>query len=75
MKTYLKIEFSSEGAPPSEIIKRLENEGWKPVIGEYDFVLEGGPGEGVGESYRRMVDKLVETLRGTRVRFSLYSQH
>lgn len=75
MKTYLKIEFSSEGAPPSEIIRRLEKEGWKPVIGQYDFVMESGPGEGVGESYRRMVDHLVEVLRGTKVRFYLVSQH
>ncbi|MFH0815967.1 MAG: hypothetical protein V1934_04030 [Methanobacteriota archaeon] len=75
MKTYLKLEFSSEGAKPSEVIKRLEELDWKPVIGEYDFVLEAGPGEGVGESFRRMLDKLQDALRGTNVRFTLYSTH
>jgi hypothetical protein len=75
VKTYLKLEFSSEGARPSDVIKRLEELGWKPVIGEYDFVMEAGPGEGVGESFRRMLDKLQETLRGTNVRFTVYSTH
>jgi len=75
LKTYLKIEFSSEGPPPSGIIKKLEDAGWRPVIGQYDFVMEGGLGEGVGDSYRRMIDQLTETLRGTKVRFHLHSQN
>jgi hypothetical protein len=75
LKTYLKIEFSSEGARPSEIIKRLEAKGWKPVIGERDFVMECGPGEGVGEPFRKMLDALQETLHGTGARFTVYSTH
>jgi len=75
VKTYMKLVFSSEGAKPSEVIRRLEDLGWKPVIGEHDFVLESGPGEGVGESFRRMLDKLQEALRGTDVRFTVYSTH
>jgi hypothetical protein len=75
VKTYLKLEFSSEGAKPSDIIKRLEDLGWKPVIGEYDFVMEAGPGEGVGESFRKMLDKLQDALRCMAVRFTVYSTH
>jgi hypothetical protein len=75
VKTYIKIEFSSEGALPSEIIKRLEAIGWKPVIGQHDFMIEGGPGEGVGESYRRMIDDLHKALKGTNARFALYSTY
>ncbi len=75
MKTYIKIQFSSEGAKPSEIIKRLEASGWRPVIGEHDFMRECGPGEGVGESFRRMLDELQESLRGTGARFKVYSTH
>ncbi|MBI5000434.1 MAG: hypothetical protein HZB92_02755 [Euryarchaeota archaeon] len=74
MKTYLKIHFSSEGSAPSDVISKLEKLGWKPVIGEYDFMMESGLGEGVGESYKRMVDKLHEALKGANVRYSLYSR-
>jgi hypothetical protein len=73
MKTYLKLQFSSEGELPSETIKRLEKLGWKPIRGDYDFVMEGGLGEGLGESFRDMIDKLHRTLEGTGVRYSLYS--
>ena len=73
MKTYLKIQFSSEGALPSEVIDKLETLGWKPIKGDYDFVMEGGLGEGIGESFRDMIDKLHRTLEGTHVRYSLYS--
>jgi hypothetical protein len=73
MKTYLKIQFHSEGARPSEVIKKLDKLGWKPIRGEYDFVMEAGLGEGVGQSFKDMIDKLHETLQGTDVRYSLYS--
>jgi hypothetical protein len=58
MRTYLKIQFHSEGELPSKIIRDLEMLGWKPVIGEYDFVLEGGFGEGVGTSFLKRIDEL-----------------
>ncbi|KYK29932.1 MAG: hypothetical protein AYK23_04880 [Candidatus Proteinoplasmatales archaeon SG8-5] len=73
MRTYLKIQFHSEGAPPSEVIAKLEKLGWKPIRGEYDFVMEGGLGEGLGESFRDMIDKLHNTLGGTDVRYSICS--
>lgn len=73
MKTYLKIQFHSEGAAPSEIIQKLEKIGWKPVMGEYDFVLEGGLGEGVGSVFREKLDTLHRTLEGSRVSYALFT--
>ena len=73
MKTYLKLQFHSDGALPSDIIDKLEKLGWKPIMGEYDFVMEGGFGEGVGLSFRKTLDQLHMTLRGTQVGYSLYS--
>lgn len=75
MKTYLKIQFNSEGAGPSEVIEKLEKIGWRPVLGEYDFVLEAGLGEGVGPTYRKLMDVLHTTLKGTKVGYTLYSFH
>ena len=73
MKTYLKIQFSSEGSKPSIVIKRLEDLGWRPVVGEYDFVMESGLGEGVGASFRNRLDELQAALKGTGVRFAVFS--
>ena len=73
MKTYLKIQFHSEGDNPSTVIDKLEKIGWKPVMGEYDFLMEGGFGEGVGQSFKRMMDLLHEPLKDTGVRYSGYS--
>jgi hypothetical protein len=73
MKTYLKIQFHSDGDNPSIVIDKLEKIGWKPVMGDYDFVMEGGFGEGVGPSYKKLSDLLHETLKDTGVRYSLYS--
>ena len=73
MKTYLKIQFSSDGAKPSHIIKRLEDMGWRPVVGEYDFMKESGLGEGVGASFRNMLDELQGALKGTGASFTVYS--
>ena len=39
MKTYLKLQFSSEGELPSVIIKKLEEQGWRPIVGDRDFVM------------------------------------
>jgi len=73
MKTYIKIQFSVEGADPSKIIEILEGLGWKTVVGEYEFVMEGAFAEGVGTSFREMLDELTKALKGTGVRYSLYS--
>ena len=56
MKTYLKLQFSSEGDFPSQIIKKLEKQGWRPIVGERDFVMDWGIGESVGASYLKKLD-------------------
>ena len=73
MKTYIKMQFSSEGMDPSKIIKILEDLGWKPVVGEYDFMYESSLSEGISNSFKNMVDELNNALKGTGVRYSLYS--
>ena len=73
MKTYLKLQFSSEGDPPSAIIKKLEKEGWRPIVGERDFIMNWGMGESVGSAYLKKLDELHIILKGTGVRYTLYS--
>ena len=73
MKTYLKLQFSSEGDFPSQIIKKLEKQGWRPIVGERDFVMDWGIGESVGASYLKKLDDLHRALNGTLVRYTLYS--
>ena len=73
MKTYIKIQFSSEGEDPSRIIDIFESLGWKAVVGEYDFVMEGGLGDSIGLAFKKTVDELNRELKGTGVRYSLYS--
>ena len=73
MKTYNKLQFSADGDDPSKIIDIFESLGWKAVVGEYDFVMEGGLGESIGMSFKRTLDELNSALAGTGVRYSLYS--
>jgi len=74
MKTYLKLNFSSEGELPSRIIKKLENKGWKPIIGEKDFVMNWSIGETVGDEYIQKLDELHVIIKGTGVRYTLHSK-
>jgi hypothetical protein len=73
MKTYLKLQFSCEGESPSIIIKKLEEQGWRPIVGERDFVMNWGMGESVGSAYLNKLDELHLILEGTGVRYTLYS--
>jgi hypothetical protein len=73
MKTYLKLQFSSDGEFPSVIIKKLEKEGWRPIVGEKDFLMNWGMGESVGSEYLKKLDDLHKALEGTQVRYTLYS--
>ncbi len=69
MKTFIKLQFNSEGDPPLEIIKKLKEAGFTPVVGEQDFaVIYESP-----EEYGRLITKLHETLRGHKVSYTLTS--
>ncbi|RLF49622.1 MAG: hypothetical protein DRN20_01570 [Thermoplasmata archaeon] len=67
MKTYIKLYFNSEGAPPMEVINTLKSVGFQPVVGNYDFVIEyESPQE-----YAEILTKLHNALRGKRVSYTL----
>lgn len=66
-KTYIRVELSSEGESPKQIIERMKRLGAAPVIGEYDFELEIKDDE-------RLFDRLEEihaALRGSGVRYTV----
>jgi hypothetical protein len=50
----------------------LEILGWRPIVGERDFVIDWGMGESVGASYLNKLDDLHKTLKDTQVRYTLY---
>ena len=73
MKTYLKLQFSSDGELPSVVIKKLEKQGWRSIVGEKDFVMDWGIGETIGNSYLQKLDDLHKCLKGTGVSYQLFS--
>ena len=67
MKIYLKIQFSSEGPSPLDIIKKVEEAGFKPVVGDYDFATQFENPEDYGDK----VETLHHALRGTKAQYTL----
>ncbi len=70
METYLRVTFHSEGAKPSEIADRLQEFGFAPTQGNYDFVYDwrGAAGH---DQLLDLLDELTRLLRGYRVRFEV----
>jgi len=67
IKTYIRVELSSEGESPKQVIERMRRIGALPVVGDYDFELDLGEDE-------RLFDKLEDihhTLRGSSVRYTV----
>jgi hypothetical protein len=67
IKTYIRVELSSEGESPKQVIERMRRIDALPVVGDYDFELDLGDDE-------RLFDKLEEihhTLRGSSVRYTV----
>jgi len=65
IKTYIRVQMSSEGESPKQIIERLRKIGAVPVVGDYDFEMTIGEDD-------RIFDKLEEihhVLRGSDVRY------
>ncbi len=70
MKLYVEVYFTASGMDPMEIIRKIKDIGFEPVVGEYDFVKEyETPSE-----YGKAVDKLTRTLRGSGVTFRLITR-
>jgi len=70
VKTYLLVWFSSEGARPSEIDRRLTSLGFEPMQGSYDFIYNWNSTVSV-EKILEFGDKVYLSLQGTGVMFKL----
>ena len=70
MKTYLKMVHSSYGSSPVEIIEKIHELGWKPVIGKYDFMVEWEDVKGFYEK----VNALHDGLKGFKVQYMLTTE-
>jgi len=67
IRTYIRVDMSSEGESPKHIIERMRTIGAIPVVGDYDFELDLGDDE-------RIFDRLEDihrALRGSSVRYSV----
>ena len=67
IKTYIRIELSSEGESPKQVIDRMRKIGGVPVVGDYDFEFSLGDDQ-------RLFDKLEEihhALRGANIRYAV----
>jgi hypothetical protein len=67
IRTYIRVDMSSEGESPKQIIERMRTIGAIPVVGDYDFELDLGDDE-------RIFDRLEDihrALRGSSVRYSV----
>ncbi|MGC8580751.1 MAG: hypothetical protein ACP5RS_01025 [Thermoplasmata archaeon] len=70
MKSYLLINFNSEGATPSEIINRLVTLGFKPITGNYDFEYSWKREPSTDEAIE-LADKVHEILKGYNVIYKM----
>ena len=70
MKTYLTFWFYSEGASPTVVVKKLQNMGFKPIKGRYDFVYDWGRTIEL-EEILQIGNAVHETLKGLKVLYKL----
>lgn len=67
IKVFIRVELSSEGESPKEVVERMRRIGGIPVVGDFDFEMHLGDDD-------RLFDKLEEihhALRGSSVRYSV----
>ena len=67
IKTYIRVELSSEGESPKQIIERMRKIGAVPLVGDFDFEMSLGDDE-------RLFDKLDEihhALHGSSIRYTV----
>lgn len=63
METYLRVTFHSDGARPSEVATRLEQFGFVPTQGNYDFVYDWNGGV-TRAQLMDLYDEVSRLLRG-----------
>jgi len=71
-KTFLLLQFDSEGAAYSEVASILEDLGFRPETEGYDFVYDWQRPISLDETLA-FADRIQEALRGSRVRFRIES--
>lgn len=71
-RTFLLLQFDSEGAPYSEVAAVLEDLGFRAETEGYDFVYDWGRPAEIAETLT-FADRIQEALRGSRVRFRIES--
>ncbi len=73
--THVQVWFYSEGASPSEVVRKLLELGFQPVKGAYDFVYthsdEDMSDADLGSAILEISDALHKTLSGFRVLYTL----
>ncbi len=70
MKLYIELYFDASGMDPMEVIRKVKDIGFEPVLGEYDFLYEyDTPAE-----YGKIVEELADTLRDTKATFRLITR-
>ncbi|MCL4326493.1 MAG: hypothetical protein M1481_06735 [Candidatus Thermoplasmatota archaeon] len=63
MKSYLLVNFSSDGAKPSDVANRLALVGFKPTHGNYDFIYDWDHEPSTDEAIV-LADKIHNIMRG-----------
>lgn len=67
IRTFIRLQLSSEGDSPKQLVERVRKIGGVPVMGDYDFEIT------LGED-QRLFDKLEEihnALKGSNVRYTV----
>ncbi len=70
METYLRVTFHTEGGKPSEIAARLEEFGFQPTQGNYDFVYDWRSAP-TRDQVLDLADEVGRLLKGYRVLFEI----
>ena len=70
MRTYLTIQINTDGVSFSELTNTLQNLGFKPLKGYYDFVYEWDDHASIKEILW-FADKIHTALSGKKVYFRL----
>lgn len=70
MRTYVIVQLDSEGANFSDVASTLEDLGFKPQVGEYDFVYEWDRQATVKDSLW-FADRIHTALKGMGVWFRI----
>lgn len=69
--TYVEMTFNSEGKSAVEVIKILEDLGFKPMRGQHDFVYEWGSEEPTIDQIKELLEKLHRRLQGAKVLYQV----